>query len=443
MKQSDIREEHLRNVYEYVLHHSRVSRAKIARELELSRPSSSSLVDELIFMGALYEDGEKEVDKGIGRNPILIKTDFHNLYCIVLFWKEKGISVSVVSMAQGLSVKERMAGSVFSEVANPSDYGIRTRKIIRRIKRSIEEKNRYPGSLIIFPGIVDSVNRTVFAPDLGINRETGRRILEDIKEGGEDLPGIFEESLIRGYIAMRAFHEEEENTLYLRLTDGISGAYFLKKEYPSKREGRAFSPGHFIFKEFYKKSNQKPSLYEKEERKDFFSLNTEIGEKALREDILTYFGKEKILLQFPEITELMGSGEDVEDREKENRESTSGKFFHFLQETKETEPAFYHFIKDKYLYYTSLVLVNCSVLFCSKKVALGGFFQLFGDDFKEELKLKIRQRADELDLEVPELYYYEALEEELPVASSDYFFTRYYHFTEGKIDSLPFWLPFF
>ena len=82
MKQSDIREEHLRNVYEYVLHHSRVSRAKIARELELSRPSSSSLVDELIFMGALYEDGEKEVDKGIGRNPILIKTDFRNLlYC--------------------------------------------------------------------------------------------------------------------------------------------------------------------------------------------------------------------------------------------------------------------------------------------------------------------------------------------------------------------------
>lgn len=443
MKQSDIREEHLRNVYEYVLHHSRVSRAKIARELELSRPSSSSLVDELIFMGALYEDGEKEVDKGIGRNPILIKTDFRNLYCIVLFWKEKGISVSVVSMAQGLSVKERMAGSVFSEVANPSDYGIRTRKIIRRIKRSIEEKNRYLGSLIIFPGIVDSLNRTVFAPDLGINRETGRRILEDVKEGGEDLPGIFEESLIRGYIAMRAFHEEEENTLYLRLTDGISGAYFLKKEYPSKREGRAFSPGHFIFKEFYSKSNQKISLHEKEERKVSYSLNTEIGEKALREDILTYFGKEKILLQFPKITELMGSGEDVEDRERENRESTSGKFFHFLQETKETEPAFYHFIKDKYLYYTSLVLVNCSVLFFSKKVALGGFFRFFGEDFKEELKLKLRQRADELDLDVPELYYYEASEEEIPVASSDYFFTRYYHFTEGKIDSLPFWLPFF
>lgn len=443
MKQSDIREEHLRNVYEYVLHHSRVSRAKIARELELSRPSSSSLVDELIFTGALYEDGEKEVDKGIGRNPILIKTDFRNLYCIVLFWKEKGISVSVVSMAQGLSVKERMAGSVFSEVANPSCYGSRTMKIIRRIKRSIEEKNRYLGSLVIFPGMVDSLNRTIFAPDLGINREIGKRILEDMKGGGEDIPGIFEESLIRGYIAMRAFHEEEENTLYLRLTDSISGAYFLKKEYPSKREGRAFSPGHFIFKEFYSKSNQKISLHEKEERKVSYSLNTEIGEKALREDILTYFGKEKILLQFPEIIELMGSGEDVEDRERENRESTSGKYFHFLQEIKETEPAFYHFIKDKYLYYTSLVLVNCSVIFFSKKVALGGFFRFFGEDFKEELKLKIRRRADELDLEVPELYYYEALEEELPVASSDYFFTRYYHFTEGKIDSLPFWLPFF
>ena len=48
IKQADIRERNLKNVYTYVLHHPGVSRAKIAKALELSRPSSSSLVDELL-----------------------------------------------------------------------------------------------------------------------------------------------------------------------------------------------------------------------------------------------------------------------------------------------------------------------------------------------------------------------------------------------------------
>ena len=42
IKQADIRERNLKNVYTYVLHHPGVSRAKIAKALELSRPSSSS-----------------------------------------------------------------------------------------------------------------------------------------------------------------------------------------------------------------------------------------------------------------------------------------------------------------------------------------------------------------------------------------------------------------
>ena len=70
IRQIDIREHNLQNVYEYVLHNSNVSRAKLAKGLGLSKPSSSSLVDELISVGALFEDGEKEEDGCVGRNPM-------------------------------------------------------------------------------------------------------------------------------------------------------------------------------------------------------------------------------------------------------------------------------------------------------------------------------------------------------------------------------------
>lgn len=424
MKQSDIREENLREVYEYVLHHSNVSRAKIARELGLSRPSSSSLVDELIFSGALYEDGSKEEDGCVGRNPYLVKTDFRKLYCLVLFWKAEGISVSVVSMGQGLSVEERLAGSVFSEISKPADYGKRTVKIIHRLRSSIEEKNAYLGSLIMFPGIVDSVKKSIFSPDLGIDRELGRKIIEDMKESGEALPAIFEESLIRAYSALRHLWREEENSLYLRLSDSLTGVYFLKRENRSRPEGRAFLPGQYILNMYFPHNSRLLSPEPKEKRNTYDILGRQIGEKALREEILQYYGKQRELLQSLEEEGVSGNKE--------------GKYYHFLQSSKERDPEFYSLVKEKYLYYLSLIFTNCSSLLFSKTLILGGFFSLFGEEFKEELKKEIKEKTLGLSTEDPELYFIEESEQKIQVASSDYLFSRYYHFTEGKIGELPF-----
>ena len=424
MKQSDIREENLREVYEYVLHHSNVSRAKIARELGLSRPSSSSLVDELIFSGALYEDGSKEEDGCVGRNPYLIKTDFRKLYCLVLFWKAEGISVSVVSMGQGLSVEERLAGSVFSEISKPADYGKRTVKIIHRLRSSIEEKNAYLGSLIILPGIVDSAKKNIVSPDLGIDRELGRKIIEDMKESGEALPAIFEESLIRAYSALRHLRREEENSLYLRLSDSLSGVYFLKRENRPGSEGRAFLPGKCILNMYFPHNSRLLGSEPKEKRNTYDILDKEIGEKPLREEILKYYGKQRELLQSLEEEGTSGNKE--------------GKYYHFLQSSKERDPEFYSLVKEKYLYYLSLIFTNCSSLLSSKTLILGGFFSLFGEKFKEELKKEIKEKTVGLSAEDPEIYFIEESEQEIEVSSSDYLFSRYYHFTEGKIGELPF-----
>lgn len=424
MKQSDIREENLREVYEYVLHHSNVSRAKIARELGLSRPSSSSLVDELIFSGALYEDGSKEEDGCVGRNPYLIKTDFRKLYCLVLFWKAEGISVSVVSMGQGLSVEERLAGSVFSEISKPADYGKRTVKIIHRLRSSIEEKNAYLGSLIILPGIVDSAKKNIVSPDLGIDRELGRKIIEDMKESGEALPAIFEESLIRAYSALRHLRREEENSLYLRLSDSLSGVYFLKRENRPGPEGRAFLPGQCILNMYFPHNSRLLGPEPKEKRNTYDILDKEIGEKPLREEILKYYGKQRELLQSLEEEGTSGNKE--------------GKYYHFLQSSKERDPEFYSLVKEKYLYYLSLIFTNCSSLLSSKTLILGGFFSLFGEEFKEELKKEIKEKTVGLSAEDPEIHFIEESEQEIEVSSSDYLFSRYYHFTEGKIGELPF-----
>ena len=138
IKQIDIREQNLKNVYDYVLHSSGSSRARIAKALELSRPSSSSLVDELLSMGALFEDGKEEGERGVGRTPIVIRADFRRHFCIVLFWKPKRISVSVVSMAQDRCGAERVLESLEWPVSSEKEYGKCSLSLLRDFKNKYE-----------------------------------------------------------------------------------------------------------------------------------------------------------------------------------------------------------------------------------------------------------------------------------------------------------------
>ena len=155
IKQIDIREQNLKNVYDYVLHSSGASRAKIAKVLELSRPSSSSLVDELLSMGALFEDGKEEGGRSVGRTPIVIRADFRKHFCLVLFWKPKRILLSVVSMGQGRERAERILESREYPVYSANEYGRIALEILKEFREKYEKDKLYLGSALVLPGIVD------------------------------------------------------------------------------------------------------------------------------------------------------------------------------------------------------------------------------------------------------------------------------------------------
>ena len=249
IKQIDIREQNLKNVYDYVLHSSGASRAKIAKVLELSRPSSSSLVDELLSMGALFEDGKEEGERGVGRTPIVIRADFRRHFCIVLFWKPKRISVSVVSMAQDKSGVERVLESTECPVSSAKEYGKCSLRLLRDFKNKYEKaygKDKYLGSVLVLPGIVDPLRRAVLSHPLGIDLETGRRIISEIEESGENSVGILNDNAILGYAAMQRLKLQEKNFLYINLSTGIGAAYFMKGEIFGDAGGKLTQFGHII-----------------------------------------------------------------------------------------------------------------------------------------------------------------------------------------------------
>ena len=402
IRQSDIREHNLQNVYEYVLHNSNVSRAKLAKALDLSKPSSSSLVDELLSIGALFEDGEKEEDGCVGRNPVLIKADFRSFFCIVLFWKASSIEASVVSMCQEWTEEKRVIYSSPFSVSLPADYGKRSIEIIRTLKRELEKNHYYMGTSIMLSGIVDIHRKGILSYPLNIDELTGKKIVSDIVDSGENAIAIFNDNVILGFSAMNHFQLQQRNFLYIHFLTGIGAAYFMKGQVFGDAGGKLTQFGHCIVCPNGKQCRCGA----------FGCLEAEIGEIALRGEIRKHYGQVE---EFP-----LGEG----------------KYLEWLIRRKEGDFTFFSEVKKEYIRDLAFAICNASTMVFPDLILLGGYFYLWGEEFLGELEEEIQRTGFSYIMQDLHLQYCKERKEEIQVACADYLFSRYYRFTSRKIEGI-------
>lgn len=402
IRQSDIREHNLQNVYEYVLHNSNVSRAKLAKALDLSKPSSSSLVDELLSIGALFEDGEKEEDGCVGRNPMLIKADFRSFFCIVLFWKASSIEASVVSMCQEWTEEKRVIYSSPFAVPSPEYYGKRSIEIIRVLKSELEKNHYYMGTSIMLSGIVDIHRKGILSYPLNIDELTGKKIVSDIVDSGENAIAIFNDNVILGFSAMNHFQLQQRNFLYIHFLTGIGAAYFMKGQVFGDAGGKLTQFGHCIVCPNGKQCRCGA----------FGCLEAEIGEIALRGEIRKYY----------ESIENFPLGE--------------GKYLEWLIRRKEGDFTFFSEVKKEYIRDLAFAICNASTMVFPDLILLGGYFYLWGEEFLGELEEEIQRTGFSYIMQDLHLQYCKERKEEIQVACADYLFSRYYRFTSRKIEGI-------
>lgn len=399
IKQIDIRERNLKNVYEYVLHNTNSSRAKIAKALELSRPSSSSLVDELIAIGALFEDGKTAEKRGVGRTPTLLRTDFQRYFCIALFWKEKRILASVVRMGQDQKAEMRILESQAFPIRSKSNYGLESLKIISILKEKYIKNYHYLGSSVVLPGIVDPVRKSILSHPLGISFDLGKHIISEVLKSQEDSIGFFNDNAILGYAAMQRLDLQDKNFLYINLSTGIGAAYFMKGKIFGDAGGKLTQFGHIIV-------NPEGNLCSCGSRG---CLEAEIGETAIR----------KIIKSFP--------------ISKEKPPLLAGELLQSILDKEEINRPFYRCIKEKFIHDLSLAISNVSTMVFPDLILLGGQFPLWGEEFLEELMGAINKIGFSYIMQDLNLLYSQETEEEIQVTATDYLFSHYFHFTSREI----------
>lgn len=153
MKKRGLKVEHQFQVLESVRQKGPLSRIDLSKQLKLSKPSISSLVDELLSLGYLKEMGKSESTARGGRRPIGLVFNPQNRYCL---------GVDIGGTKTLIVLTDLNGEEVVSQTCPTSKKVDDIIGIIQSFIDSSEvDRDRILGMGISLAGIVDSKNGTV------------------------------------------------------------------------------------------------------------------------------------------------------------------------------------------------------------------------------------------------------------------------------------------
>ncbi len=249
-----IKNENMKAIYRSVCRNKSISRARLARDLGLSKPTVSLLVDELIREGFLSESSEQGEQKPrTGRRPVCLVPQEGIHMMAVAHWKSDGCWMDYVDAGTG-RCEERVkigdgqeSGCMDMDCRHLPEMTRRTFDIVqgRRASAQKESNERLLGICIVLEGMLDPERCRFISTPLGISWEEGGKILAETKLLFRDLSvGIFVDTACAGYGEMITQHLEERDFAYINMGDGIGASLVLHGKMLGGASGAATQLGH-------------------------------------------------------------------------------------------------------------------------------------------------------------------------------------------------------
>lgn len=242
-----IKNENLKAIYRTICRNRFASRAGVARELGLSKPTVSLLTEELIRGGFICESSEPgELQNRTGRRPTCLvpRTGIHTI--AVAHWKAGGLRMDLVDMGTGECEESAGMGddpdcSRLPKMTRSAFDELRSRRA--GMKKNPEE--RIVGVCIVLEGMLDPERRSFMSTPLGISWEEGERILAETEQLFKDMcVGIFVDTACTGYGEMITQHLEESDFAYINMGIGIGASLVVHGKMLGGASGAATQFGH-------------------------------------------------------------------------------------------------------------------------------------------------------------------------------------------------------
>ncbi|GLS22384.1 transcriptional regulator [Labrys miyagiensis] len=232
-------------VLDLVFRQGRISRANIAKELDLTRSTASSIVARLAEEGLVTEDNTQE-DRGAGtgRPGTFVRLNAKHALFMGANIGIGYISIVVLDLEANIVAKSKFQFA--QDEISPELIARRLVDAVKNVRTKLGPGRDVRGLCIAIPGVIDRSGIILRAPFLGWRRVP---ILDLVSNLLPDLPILVAENDANAFAIAEGYDDKDSETdteIYLFLDAGVGGAIVNGGKLLRGHDGYAGEFGHMI-----------------------------------------------------------------------------------------------------------------------------------------------------------------------------------------------------
>lgn len=227
-------------MYEIIFHEKMVSRISIAKRLNLSKTTVSSLAEELINLKLIEDLGVAKKDSGVGRNPNGLGVVAGTNYIAVIDWSKDQTELQLMDVNSGTNILHKQI-----PIKNEFDYADATEVCYKVAKENISDIQKLLAVCIIIPGLIDDKQETIISVQLGIESENGKKIVKKLRSSlNQTNVCLMNDSACMAYAEIDVSGLEKTDFAYINAVNGIGAAIYYNQKILGNATGLATQIGH-------------------------------------------------------------------------------------------------------------------------------------------------------------------------------------------------------
>lgn len=405
LNQYVIKNANLREIYERVQNEEGISRATIAKQLKLSKTTVSQLTEELIAAHFVRELGHVSDLGVVGRSPTRLGLQSDSNFIAVAVWKNGLVDMRLVDAATGTlygQEKEKPGrrrtkdgsgafnGREARTVEDNQQFAGLTYDCFEALSEGLSDRQRVLGTCVVIPALIDREKMSMISTPLQLDWNEGKQQLDTLhkKFWGRSLC-ILNDTACLTYAEAKKEDLKDTDFAYINFSIGIGAALYIQNKILGGATGAVTQFGHFSI--------------------DPNGLPCHCGGHGCLEAMM---GEKALAFRW---------GADICVNETLN--------YRTLREYAETgnseAQAAIQQMADEF----SFAIVNMIVLFCPKRIIIGGRGVELGGFFLKAVKENLKHMGFPYMVDHVCVSFTQSLPEEIYMGAAHYFMHEYYDYT--------------
>lgn len=240
VNQQLIKNNNLKTLYQAIHQEPGVSRAGLAKLSGLSKPTVSSLVDELIERKFVEDTGITDDVVTVGRKPTGLRIRQGAHYTAVIAWNEREIRAKLVDIC-GAIVKEKSR-----ILPGPDEYVGTSRELLDELLALEGVQERMIGVCIVVPAMIDPENEEIFATTLYLSKKGNQNLVKDLRETFAEYPvAVLNDTACAAYAEKIYTCVQQPDFAFINFQYGIGAALFIQNRLLGQATASYTQFGHY------------------------------------------------------------------------------------------------------------------------------------------------------------------------------------------------------